>query len=178
MEEFASSPCRLAEFGIHGPAPLVTPARPEEAAEIAAVLVASISALCAADHHDDPALVAGWTANKTAEQVSVWIADEGQDLLVSRDREGAPIACVGAANARWILLNYVAPAHRGRGHSSAMLAALEAAMVRRGARTGELMSTETAHAFYRAHGWRDAGTDACAGAGTLSGHRMTKDLCP
>lgn len=178
MEEFASSPCMLGEFGIHGPAPLVTRAVPAEAAEIAAVLLASIRELCVADHGNDPVLVAGWTANKTAEQVSAWIADEGQDLLVSRDREGAPIACVGAANARWILLNYVAPAHRGRGHSSAMLAALEAALVRRGVRTAELMSTQTAHAFYLARGWRDAGIAPCRNAGTLSGHRMVKDLAP
>jgi len=178
MTEFASSPCMLSEFGLDDGGPLITAATAAEADEIAAVLVASIETLCAADHNDDPATVAGWTANKTAETVRGWIADPRQDFLVSREAAGGPIACVGAASAEWVLLVYVAPAFRGRGHSSAMLAALEAKMVARGTRTGQLMSSETAHAFYRARGWRDVGRDACQGAGALRGHKMAKDLCP
>ncbi|GAB5375035.1 MAG: hypothetical protein AcusKO_14970 [Acuticoccus sp.] len=46
-DEFASSPCMLHEFG--GAAPIVTAAMAQDAAEIAAVLVASIRDLCVAD---------------------------------------------------------------------------------------------------------------------------------
>ncbi len=178
MSEFASSPCLLGQFGLDGPAPRIALAVHADAAEIAAVLVASIGALCAADHKDDPQAIAAWTANKTPDQVRAWIDDAALDVLVSREEEGCAIACVGACNAEWILLNYVAPDFRGRGHSAAMLAALEARIAARGTRTARLMSTETAHAFYSAHGWRDEGRDDCSGAGALRGHRMAKDLAP
>lgn len=174
MTEFASSPCMMGEFGLGEP--LVTRAVPGEAHEIAAVLVASIRELCIADHANDPQKMAGWIANKTPQVVAGWIADPAQDLLVSREAPEGPIAAVGAANAEWLLLNYVAPAFRGRGHSRAMLAALEVKMAVRGAHVAKLMSTETARDFYRAHGWRDVGPGTCDGCGGMRGYAMVKDL--
>ncbi len=108
----------------------VRDARPEEAAEIAALLRASIAGLCGADHRNDPAAIAAWTANKTPETVAAWIADPGQRLLVAT----CDGRLAGAASARQtgeLLLLYVAPGATGRGCGSALLAATEAWLARR-----------------------------------------------
>lgn len=174
-DEFASAACSLAEFGLpEPPARVVEPAVPADAAAIAAVLVASIRDLCEADHHGDGETIARWTRNKTPETVAGWIADPDQDLLVCR--LGYAIAAVGAADAHKVLLNYVAPGHRFAGHSAAMLAALEARMRARGATTGHLVSTETAHRFYLSRGWRDDGGPTRHGS--LLCWPMTKVLAP
>ena len=54
--------------------PEIRDARPEEAAEIAALIRASITGLCARDHRDEPDALAAWLANKTPEAVAGWIA--------------------------------------------------------------------------------------------------------
>ena len=135
----------------------VRDARPEEAAEIAALLRASIAGLCGADHRNDPAAIAAWTANKTPETVAAWIADPGQRLLVAT----CDGRLAGAASARQtgeLLLLYVAPSATGRGCGSALLAATEAWARAAGAAAIRLESTTTARAFYRAHGYAEAGT--------------------
>ena len=131
-------------------------ARPEEAAEIAALLRASITDLCASDHRNDPATVAAWTANKTAETVAAWIADPEQRLIVAT--LGGRLA--GAASARRtgeLLLLYVAPGATRRGAGSALLAASEAWARSEGAETLRLESTATARAFYLARGYSETG---------------------
>jgi GNAT superfamily N-acetyltransferase len=117
------------------------------------VLVASITALCVADHHNRPEAVSRWLANKTPDGVRQWFATAGNRLFVV-ERDGA-IAATGAINdKREIILNYVSPEHRFAGVSSALLAAMEAAL---GAGEATLTSTATAHRFYLARGWVDAG---------------------
>ncbi len=118
------------------------------------VLVASITDLCAADHHDDAAFLARWLHNKSPEMVGRMLANPRLSLFVA-ERDGA-VAAVGAIEgADSVALNYVAPAHRFVGVSSALLAALEAEMARRGASVGRLVSTLTAERFYRSRGWMD-----------------------
>lgn len=131
----------------------VRPARPADAAAMSRVLVASIRTLCVADHGNDPEVLAAWLANKTEQGVAAWFATPTTRLLVA-ERQGA-IAAVGGVNAaREILLNYVAPAHRFAGVSTALLAAMEAAL---GPGDARLSSTQTAYRFYLAAGWADAG---------------------
>ena len=68
-------------------------AKPEDAEEIASVLRRSISELCEADHHRDPALLAAWLSNKTPKIVARWMVRKDASYLVAT--EGAAIAAVG-----------------------------------------------------------------------------------
>lgn len=133
----------------------VRPARPGDAAEVSRILIASITALCTADHHDDPVAVANWLANKTPEGVAAMIASGGVRLA---EREGQIVA-VGEIDRDLgkITLNYVDPARRGQGVSTALLAALEAELAAGGVVRAKLTATATARAFYLARGWEETG---------------------
>ena len=120
------------------------------------VLVASIRELCVDDHGGDLAAVARWTANKTPDEIARMLAAPGTEMFVAeRDGVVAAVGCiVGTAE---IGLNYVHPDHRFRGVSKALLEAMEETIGARGAREAALVSTATAHRFYLAAGWEDAG---------------------
>ena len=145
-------------------------AEPRDAAAISILLVDSITRLCAADHHNDPDILSRWLANKTPEGVGLWFANPDNTMLVAeRDDE---LAAAGAFNtSREIILNYVAPAHRFAGVSSALLAAIEAAL---GAGEATLSSTATALQFYKSRGWIVTG-DREAWAG-MTAYPMRKML--
>lgn len=129
---------------------------PADAAAMSAVLTASIRELCTADHRDDPEILAGWLRNKTPQMVLRMLERPGAVFLVAeRDGEVAAVGCLSAADE--IGLNYVAPAHRFAGVSKALLAALEDRIRQHGAGIARLTSTGTAHRFYLANGWHDAG---------------------
>lgn len=127
-----------------------------DAAAMSRVLIASITDLATADHRNDPALIARWTANKTEADVARMLGNEAMTLFVAeRDRV---IAAVGAIiEPDTIGLNYVDPAHRFAGVSKAMLTAMENKLRHFGIQEGKLHSTETAHRFYLDAGWEDSG---------------------
>ena len=127
-----------------------------DAEAMSAVLIASISRLCVADHRNDPALIAGWTRNKSPEGVRKMLAVADTALFVA-EREGVVVAVGCTMGPDEIGLNYVHPAHRFAGASKALLAAMEQALREHGASAATLTSTATAHGFYRARGWQDAG---------------------
>jgi GNAT superfamily N-acetyltransferase len=120
---------------------------------MSAVLIASITELCAADHRNDQAALGGWLANKTPQSIAQWFDNPASHLLVA-ERDGGIAAIGGYNDAREITLNYVAPAHRFAGVSRALLAAMEQAL---GPGEAMLTSTRSAHRFYLARGWRDFG---------------------
>lgn len=131
-------------------------ASPADVPAMSRVLIASITELCHADHRGDAAIIAGWTRNKVPESIARWV--EHPDLTMLVATADGEVAAVGSLNGPdEIGLNYVSPAFRFRGVSSALLTALEEAMQERGAAIGHLTSTQTAHGFYRARGWEDAG---------------------
>ncbi len=117
---------------------------------MSAVLIASITELCAADHRNDPVVLAGWLVNKTPDGVTAWFGNKDSVLLVA-ERAGE-LAAVGGyfAGARTISLNYVSPRHRFAGVSTALLAALEAGL---GPGEAQLDATGTARRFYEGRGW-------------------------
>jgi hypothetical protein len=131
---------------------VVRNARLAEAPAISAVLIASITELCTADHHNDPEALAGWLANKTPEGVAKWFGNPENTIVVAEhDRE---IAAVGAFNrSREIILNYVSPGHRFAGVSTSLLEAMELGL---GPGDARLNSTVTAHRFYKHRGWKAA----------------------
>jgi len=145
-----------------------------DAAQACEVLRASIVDLCAADHHDDPEILARWLANKTPENLAAWIANPHASMLLAVEGD-VVLAVGGVRNDGEITANYVSPAARFRGASSALLAALEARARERGNTHCKLLSTETAHRFYLNRGYV-----GCGGPqhkfGTSASYPMTKLL--
>jgi hypothetical protein len=83
-----------------------------------------------------------WLSNKTPEIVAGWANEPDSSLLVAMD--GDVILAVGSVrDSGEITLNYVVPAARFLGVSSAMLKALEARAAERGTTRCTLTSTET-----------------------------------
>ena len=140
-----------------------------DAPDISEVLIASITMLCTSDHHDDPAALAAWLANKTLTGVRKWFANSDMKLFVA-ERDG-DIAAVGAIGAgREIRLNYVSPAHRFAGVSKVLLKTME---VELGPGEATLTSTKTAHRFHRRMGWQEV---PALGDREPTGLRMRKRL--
>jgi GNAT superfamily N-acetyltransferase len=138
------------------------------------VLRASIAELCAADHHNDPEIIRRWLASKTPENLAAWIADPDASVLLAV--EGDVVLAVGAVrNDGEITLNYVSPAARFRGASSALLAALEARAKERGNTHCKLLSTETAQRFYLNRGYVGRGEPQHK-FGTGSSYQMSKQI--
>jgi GNAT superfamily N-acetyltransferase len=149
-------------------------ARLEDADRACDVLRRSISQLCVADHGNDPAILDAWLANKKPEIVAAWATQQENSLLLAV--EGDAILAVGSVtDAGEITLNYVAPEARFRGVSRALLGALEARALARDNTRCRLVSTETAHRFYRSAGYRDDGAPK-GKFGTKSSYPMSKEI--
>ena len=130
-------------------------ARPSDAAAAAAVLRASITVLCIADHGNEPEILASWLANKTPRDVRTWIEAPGRVLVA--EQCGRIVGVGAAAISGNITLNYVLPEARFRGVSKAMLGGLEEYLRGKGHARSALSSTITAHRFYLAARYVDTG---------------------
>jgi GNAT superfamily N-acetyltransferase len=131
-------------------------ATPADVPAMSRVLTASIRDLCTADHRNDPERLDRWLANKTEPEVTKMLANPRAGYFIAeRDGIVAAVGCVLEPDE--VGLNYVDPAHRFAGVSKALLAAMEADVAANGQREAKLMSTGTAHRFYEASGWHDAG---------------------
>jgi GNAT superfamily N-acetyltransferase len=127
-------------------------AKVDDARAAAQVLRRSISELCAADHGNDPVILAQWLSNKTPDIVASWMTTPNNSVLVAVEED--TILAVGAVtDTGQITLNYVSPDARFRGVSRALLRALEARARQRGSVRCTLNSTETARRFYLANGY-------------------------
>ena len=120
------------------------------------VLRRSIRELCMADHRGDASILDVWLGNKTPENVRVWMTAPGSHFVIAE--QSGQIVGVGAAIASGeITLNYVDPNARFQGISKAILSSLEEYLADRGQVVFSLTSTQTAHRFYQALGYHDAG---------------------
>jgi GNAT superfamily N-acetyltransferase len=153
---------------------IVRDATPADAKAACEVLCASIAELCVPDHHNDPDILKRWLGNKTPEHFEAWLTDPGISVLVAAE-DDAIIAVGSVRNDGEITLNYVAPAARFRGASTALLNALERRAAERGNSRCKLVSTETAHRFYRARGYADTGAPE-GRFGTSSSYPMSKKI--
>ena len=153
---------------------LIRKAQIDEAAKACDVLRRSILELCGADHHNDPAIVRRWLANKTPAEVGSWIAHPDNVVLVAVEEEA--VLAVGIVRSDGeITCNYVSPDARFRGVSKAMLAQLEAIARNHGNDVCHLISTETAHRLYLSAGYEDCGVPQ-GKFGTTSSFPMLKRL--
>jgi GNAT superfamily N-acetyltransferase len=153
---------------------IVRDAAPADADAACEVMRASIAELCIADHRNDPEILRRWLGNKTPEHFATWLADRRASLLVAVEDE-AVLAVGSVRNDGEITLNYVAPAARFRGASTALLKALERRAAERGNSECKLASTETAHRFYLARGYADTGAPE-GRFGTSSSYPMAKTI--
>jgi GNAT superfamily N-acetyltransferase len=147
---------------------------PEDAPAACEVLRRSISELCGADHRNDPVILGRWLANKTPDIVASWIVQPGNSVLVAVE-DGSILAVGSVTDAGEITLNYVSPDARFRGVSRAMVTALEARALERAADQCTLLSTETAHRFYKSTGYIQEGAPQ-GKFGTTSSYPMSKRL--
>jgi GNAT superfamily N-acetyltransferase len=153
---------------------VIRDAVPGDVAAACAVMRRSITELCGADHHGDPAILDRWLANKTPAIVASWIARPDSSMLVAVD--GDTILAVGdVTDSGEIRLNYVSPDARFRGVSRAMMAALEARARERGNARCHLISSETARRFYHAVGYVEDGPPQ-GKFGTTGSYPMSKPL--
>lgn len=153
---------------------LIRRARIEDAASACEAMRRSIAELCGADHHDDPAILRRWLANKTPAVVGGWIANPDNFVLVAVEEE-AVLAVGIVRHDGEITCNYVSPDARFRGVSKAMLARLEAIAQEFGNASCNLISTETARRFYRACGYDEVGVPQ-GKFGTTGSYPMLKRL--
>lgn len=133
-------------------------ATPDDAAAASLVLRRSITELCLGDHGNDPALLESWLANKTPEKFREWAMNADDLCLVAAADDGAILGVAYLTRSGEIRLNYVSPDARFQGVSDALIAAIEAEGARRGLPRITLSGTATAHRFYLARGYLDAGS--------------------
>jgi GNAT superfamily N-acetyltransferase len=153
----------------------VRPAAEADIAAMSVVMTASVTELCAADHHDDAHNIAKWVSNRTPEGVAGMLANPDQSFFVAE--YGGEVAAVGAVNRQGVVIfTYVSPAHRFQGLSRALLARLEQVLHDWGNEEGRLVSTATARRFYLDRGWVEDGPPLIEGFSTS--YPMRKRLQP
>jgi GNAT superfamily N-acetyltransferase len=154
----------------------IRPALIEDAPSACQLIRRSIEELCAADHHNDPAILRQWLANKTPDIVASWIVKPGNTVLVAV--EDTTILGVGSVtDTGEITVNYVSPDGRFRGVSRTLIGALEDRAMQRGNERCHLTSTETARHFYHRAGYTEDGPPA-GKFGTTGSYPMSKVLVP
>jgi N-acetylglutamate synthase-like GNAT family acetyltransferase len=133
----------------------VREARFDDAGEVIEVVRDSITRLCVVDHHNEPALLHAWLANKTPENFRLWLSNPENYCIVA---EADAICGVGLLHQSGeIRLLYVSPKVQRRGVGGALLAQLESQAREMGLSRLRLTSTAAARCFYDSMGYRDCG---------------------
>lgn len=135
---------------------LIRNASIDDARDCAVLLCDSLRKLCVPDHKNDERVLAKWISNKTPSNLERWISDQSSAVYVV-EREGSICGVGGIRNIGEVTLNYVAPCYRFSGVSRLLLSHMEQELQDRGVKRAWLTSTETAHQFYKASGWRNMG---------------------
>ena len=149
-------------------------AEPADAAEVCAVLRASITELLTLEHRHDPATLGAWLENKTVENALRWINADDRYAVVAT--EAGTVCGFGMLKSTGeIGLLYVAPSARFRGVSKALLAALEERASSWGLKRMTAASSFTALPFYRAGGYERDG-EPVAGFGVTRMWPVAKTL--
>ena len=120
------------------------------------VLCSSIRTLCLKDHNGEEETISKWLANKTPKHLEAMILTPSSDIFVAVIDEEI-VGVGGLKGTDEITLNYVSPPHRFSGISKFLLSFLENELQGRGCILAKLVSTRTAHNFYRRANWNDNG---------------------
>jgi len=143
------------------------PAAISEAEEACAAIRSSIIELCGADHEGDRAILDRWLANKTPDQTRQWIEANPTGVLVAASAAGIGGAGLVRPDGN-IALNYVAPWARFAGVSKGLMMAMERCAAEWGHASCHLTSTVSAHQFYHAYGYWDAGEPVASFGGKFA----------
>ncbi|MDO8778469.1 MAG: GNAT family N-acetyltransferase [Burkholderiaceae bacterium] len=144
----------------------------EDADAACRVVHRSISECCAADHHNDPALVQAWLHNKTPENVRTWLGQQDAFSVVA-EAEGVVVGFAMSLRNE-VMLCYVIPEVRFTGAGKSMLHAIEAHAKVAGLTSLRLESTRTAQAFYGRNGFSLSGPAIVAFG--MEGQPMAKTI--
>jgi N-acetylglutamate synthase-like GNAT family acetyltransferase len=147
-------------------------ARTEDGISASEVMRRSIADLCVADHRNDQDALARWLANKTPEIFISWI-EAGDGYFYVAEKDGIILSVAAITISGEITLNYVSPEARFTGVSKAMMVRVEAKARELGLLECFLISTETAHAFYKKLGYVD---EAVTSPTASAAYRMRKRL--
>ena len=115
------------------------------------VIRQSITHCCSLDHGHDPAVLTAWLANKTPENLAVWISASGTAAWGAY--RGETMVGFALRAQATLALCYVVPEALHRGVGRALLQNIEAHAREAGLATLDLESTRTAEHFYRRHGY-------------------------
>lgn len=147
-------------------------ATPEDVDAACRVIHRSISECCAADHHNDPALVQAWLHNKTPGNVRAWLGQQDAFSVVAEAEGGVVGFAMVLRNE--VMLCYVVPEVRFTGAGKSMLHAIEAHATQAGFTSVRLESTRTAQAFYGRNGFSLSGPAIVAFG--MEGQPMAKPM--
>lgn len=134
---------------------LIRPAQVNDATAICAVVRNSIEHCCQLDHKNDPALLAGWLANKTVENTERWLNNTQNIALVAQ--VGAEVQGFAMAKQDELMLLYATPQVRYQGVGKALLQAIEEKLKAANVTLLRLESTLTAQDFYQRNGFQTTG---------------------
>lgn len=123
-------------------------ATPSDTGIISRIVDRSIRLGCAADHCNDPSVVAAWTRHYTVAHIRPWLDDPGLRLTLARLR-GRPVGTALVSTTGRILFCYVQPEWFRRGTGQALMRDVEAWLRERRVVLARLDSTGTSRAFYR-----------------------------
>jgi L-amino acid N-acyltransferase YncA len=127
-------------------------ATPKDAKAACAVLVRSITEVCAPYYENDEEMLAQWLENKTPANVRRWIESDRSYCVVAENDKGVVVGFASISGCE-IMLNYVLPEALHRGVGKRMLQALESHAIASGVEHIELMSSIPAKAFYERNGY-------------------------
>ncbi|MBU6961615.1 GNAT family N-acetyltransferase [Pseudomonas sp. CVAP len=128
-------------------------ASPADAGIISRIVERSIKIGCAADHRNDPKVVAAWTHNKTVEHVQPWLSDPRLYLNLAL-LDDKPIGVAMAAVSGKVGFCYVLPEWFRRGAGQALIQGLETWLIEQGFSQARLNSTCTSEEFFQHLGYR------------------------
>ena len=146
-------------------------ATPSDAGIISRIAERSIRVGCAAEHRNDPAIVAAWLRNNTLAHIRPWLADPRLRLTLAR-LQGRPAGVAMASASGRIAFCYVQPESLRRGVGQALVRDIEAWLRGRGVARMRLNSTRSSQAFYRHLGFeQSADAIAIGGVKAIAMHK-------
>jgi len=154
--------------------PVTRPALADDSDAVIAVVRASITQGCVADHQNDADTLARWLSNKTPAHFRTWLADPDNHTVVAL--VGGRLVGVGMLHRSGeIRLFFTAPGMQRQRIGTAIHASLETHARAWEVQRLHLHSTWLARAFYEALGYRSCG-NAEVLFGVLQGYPYQKAL--
>lgn len=149
----------------------ISTATPSDAGIISRIAERCIRVGCAAEHRNDPHLVAAWIRNSALARIRPWLADPRLRLTLARS-QGRPVGTAMASVNGRITFCYVQPEWFRRGAGRALVRDMEAWLRALGVARVRLNSTRTSHGFYRHLGFeQSAEAFAIGGVATIAMHK-------